>query len=154
MTKTYEIVELPNGDVALQREGENDAQTLVTIRFSTELVRFLEGDKFSIAKVMMEAGLERVAEVANHYAAITSDGAKQVELGIDSTSEENEQQTSLSDAKESLGTSTEPEVTPQKGADQAQIKGLKRSNSLESDNDNSESGTDMNSLAMESHLVH
>ena len=69
MSTLYEIVELANGDIALQKEGEtpkkaNNGAPLVTMRFSTDLLRFLRGAKMDIAKVMIEAGLERVAHLA------------------------------------------------------------------------------------------
>ena len=68
MSTLYEIVELANGDIALQKEGEakknTDRAPLLTMRFSTDLLRFLRGAKMDIAKVMIEAGLERVAMLA------------------------------------------------------------------------------------------
>ncbi len=68
MSTLYEIVELANGDIALQKEGDSKKVTngapLVTMRFSTDLLRFLRGAKMDIAKVMIEAGLERVAHLA------------------------------------------------------------------------------------------
>lgn len=70
MAKLYEIIELPDGDIALQREGDTDGQPLVTMRFSMELLRFLRGEKLEIAKSMLEAGLEKVAEIAQ---AVESD---------------------------------------------------------------------------------
>lgn len=65
----YEVVELANGDVALQREGDDKGQPLVTMRFSTELLRFLRSGKLDIAKVMIEAGLEEVAKLAEDFTA-------------------------------------------------------------------------------------
>ena len=65
----YEVVELANGDVALQREGDDKGQPLVTMRFSTELLRFLRNGKLDIAKVMIEAGLEEVAKLAEDFTA-------------------------------------------------------------------------------------
>ena len=68
MSTLYEIVELANGDIALQKESGskkvNNGAPLVTMRFSTDLLRFLRGAKMDIAKVMIEAGLERVAHLA------------------------------------------------------------------------------------------
>ena len=68
MSTLYEIVELANGDIALQKEGDTkkaaNGAPLVTMRFSTDLLRFLRGAKMDIAKVMIEAGLERVAHLA------------------------------------------------------------------------------------------
>ena len=68
MSTLYEIVELANGDIALQKESDSkkrgNGAPLVTMRFSTDLLRFLRGAKMDIAKVMIEAGLERVAHLA------------------------------------------------------------------------------------------
>lgn len=68
MSTLYEIVELANGDIALQKEGDSKKATngapLVTMRFSTDLLRFLRDAKMDVAKVMIEAGLERVATLA------------------------------------------------------------------------------------------
>lgn len=73
MSTLYEIVELANGDIALQKEGDTKQAAskpgtkgapLVTMRFSTDLLRFLRGAKMDVAKVMIEAGLERVANLA------------------------------------------------------------------------------------------
>lgn len=67
MPVLYEVVELANGDIALQREGDDNGQPLVTMRFSTELLRFLRNGKLDIAKVMIEAGMEEVAKLAADF---------------------------------------------------------------------------------------
>ena len=59
MSTLYEIVELPNGDIALRRADE-DGEPLVSIRFSKESQYFLEDAKIEIAKAMIEAGLDTV----------------------------------------------------------------------------------------------
>jgi hypothetical protein len=61
----YEIIELPNGDVALQHADEN-SEPVVSIRFSAESLYFLKGAKFEIAKAMIEAGLEAAGEMAEY----------------------------------------------------------------------------------------
>lgn len=60
----YEIVELDEGDVALRRAGDLDSVPLVTIKFSEESQYFLENMRFEVAKSMIEAGLEAVAELS------------------------------------------------------------------------------------------
>ena len=70
MPVLYEVIELANGDVALQREGDNKGQPLVTMRFSTELLRFLRNGKLDVAKIMIEAGLEEVAKLAADFTEV------------------------------------------------------------------------------------
>lgn len=57
MSTLYEIIELPNGDIALQRADEK-GEPLVSIRFSKESLYFLNESRFDIARAMIEAGLE------------------------------------------------------------------------------------------------
>ncbi len=57
MSTLYEIVELANGEIALQR-ADDSGEPLVAIRFSKESLYFLNEAKFDIAKAMIEAGLE------------------------------------------------------------------------------------------------
>ncbi|MBU2885130.1 hypothetical protein KO507_05055 [Gilvimarinus agarilyticus] len=53
----FEIVELANGDVVLQRADE-EGEPLLSIRFSTESLTLMRDGKFDIAKAMIEAGME------------------------------------------------------------------------------------------------
>ena len=53
----FEIVVLPNGDVALQRANDKD-EPLIRIAFSIEVQDFLEEAKIDVAKVMIDAGIE------------------------------------------------------------------------------------------------
>jgi hypothetical protein len=53
----FEIVVLPNGDVALQRANDKD-EPLIRIAFSAEVQAFLEEAKIDVAKVMIDAGIE------------------------------------------------------------------------------------------------
>ncbi len=59
----YEIVELESGEVALRRADEADSAPLVTIKFSEESSYYLDQARFDIAKIMIEAGLDAVAEM-------------------------------------------------------------------------------------------
>ncbi len=66
MASLYEIVELPNGEIALQRaddSGERHGEPLVSIRFSEESLYFLNDAKFDVAKAMIEAGLEVASDI-------------------------------------------------------------------------------------------
>ncbi len=62
MSTLFEIIELPNGDIALQRADEN-GEPVVSIRFSKESEFFLDEAKLDVAKVMIEAGLELVGAI-------------------------------------------------------------------------------------------
>ena len=60
----YEIVELANGDVVLQRADE-EGEPLLCIRFSPETLSFMQEGKFDIAKAMIEAGMEAAGDLAD-----------------------------------------------------------------------------------------
>lgn len=57
-----EIIELPNGEVALKRV-DDDSSPLVKIRFSKESEVLLDSMKMHIARVMIEAGMDAYAEL-------------------------------------------------------------------------------------------
>lgn len=65
MTTLFEIIELPNGDVALRRADES-GEPLVSIRFSKESLYFLDNSKIDVAKAMIEAGLEAASELQDN----------------------------------------------------------------------------------------
>ena len=72
MPTLYEIVELPNGEIALQRAddaGEKQGEPLVSIRFSEESLYFLNDAKFDVAKAMIEAGLEIASDIEDEEVA-------------------------------------------------------------------------------------
>lgn len=75
MSSFYEIVELINGDVALQRVDSETNEPLVTIRFSQESLAFLGEEKFLVAKAMIEAGMEAAGEIADRQAEAQFDDA-------------------------------------------------------------------------------
>ncbi len=68
MSKLYEIVELVNGDFALQNDDIDSEESLVSMRFSAELKNVLQDAKIDLARVMVEAGLEFVAKLAEDRA--------------------------------------------------------------------------------------
>jgi hypothetical protein len=59
----YEILELSNGDVVLQRVDE-PGEPLVAIRFSAESLAYLGDARFEVAKAMIEAGMDAAQELA------------------------------------------------------------------------------------------
>jgi len=62
MTTLYEIVELPDGEIALRKADESD-EPLVSIRFSKDSIYFLDESRIEVAKAMIEAGLEAASEI-------------------------------------------------------------------------------------------
>ncbi len=68
MSSFYEIIELLNGDVALARADDESNEPLVTIRFSQESLAFLGEEKFTVAKAMIEAGMEAAGDIADQQA--------------------------------------------------------------------------------------
>jgi len=62
-TSLLEIVDLGDGEVVLQRV-EGDAEPLVSIQFSDEANAYLMGNNLEIAKVMIQAGIEAAAQLA------------------------------------------------------------------------------------------
>lgn len=73
----YEIVELENGDVALRQSERTEGSALVEIRFSEESRYFLGKAKFDVAKTMIEAGLDLVAEL--------SEQDSEIEMAVDAS---------------------------------------------------------------------
>lgn len=61
MSTLYEIIETAEGEVVLKRAGE-DESPLVSISFSEEALYFLNDSKISVAKAMIEAGLDAASE--------------------------------------------------------------------------------------------
>lgn len=55
----YEIVELPDGEFALQRSGE-DGEPLVRIEFSEEARVYLQDSGLDVARAMIDAGIEAI----------------------------------------------------------------------------------------------
>lgn len=55
----YEIVELPDGEFALQRPGE-DGEPLVRIEFSEEARVYLRDSGLDVARAMIDAGIEAI----------------------------------------------------------------------------------------------
>ena len=53
----FEIVVLPNGDIALKRGNDAD-EPLIRISFSKEVEGFSDESKIDLAKVMIEAGID------------------------------------------------------------------------------------------------
>lgn len=66
MSSLLEIVELYNGDIVLQRADSadgDDAEALMTIRFSDESKGYLPENRLEIAKAMIHAGIESASHM-------------------------------------------------------------------------------------------
>lgn len=61
----YEILEMPNGDVVLQR-SDDAGEPLVCIHFSAESLAYLGAAKFEVAKAMIEAGMDAASELGEY----------------------------------------------------------------------------------------
>lgn len=60
----FEIVQMSNGDYALQRV-DDDSAPLVKISFSDEAREMMEDGDMSVAKAMIAAGIEAVGNVTH-----------------------------------------------------------------------------------------
>ncbi len=69
----YEILELPNGDVVLQRVDDPAGEPLVSIRFSAESLAYLGEARFDVAKAMIEAGMDAAQELADQQEGFDPD---------------------------------------------------------------------------------
>ena len=58
-----EIVELPNGDIVLQRP-DDDGEPLVVIKFSEESRVYLMDGALEVARAMIQAGIQTAAQMA------------------------------------------------------------------------------------------
>ena len=64
MSTLYEIVILANGDFALQRADEQD-EPLIRIRFSDEARHILQSADLDVARAMIDAGIDMVAQLGD-----------------------------------------------------------------------------------------
>jgi hypothetical protein len=58
-----EIVDLGDGEIVLQR-ADDDSEPLVSIRFSDEARIYLMDNGLEVAKVMIQAGIQAAAAIA------------------------------------------------------------------------------------------
>ena len=62
-TSFLEIVELPDGRIALRRG--DDEQTLVTLELSEDAKAFLQGQHIEVAKAMFNVGMQVAGSLAD-----------------------------------------------------------------------------------------
>ena len=82
-TSLLEIVDLGDGEVVLQR-ADDDSEPLVSIQFSEEASAYLMENNLEVAKVMIQAGIEAAAKMAE---------MSSVEMESSESSEKAEQRT-------------------------------------------------------------
>lgn len=75
MSDVWEIIELEDGKIALQK-GESEDSPLVTIEFSSEAKDQLSDQHVEIAKVMFSAGMQMASDLA--VAAVEEDQAESI----------------------------------------------------------------------------
>ena len=63
MLAFLELVELSNGDIALRRSDDKEAEPMVVIRFSEESRGYLGESATEVARVMMQAGVEAASSL-------------------------------------------------------------------------------------------
>ncbi|MDO9623587.1 hypothetical protein [Pseudomonas sp.] len=61
-TSYLEIVELPDGRIALRRA--EDEETLVVLDFSADAKEFLQGQHIEVAKAMLSVGVQMAGKLA------------------------------------------------------------------------------------------
>lgn len=61
MFSYLELVELPNGDIVLQR-SDDDGEPLVVISFSEESRQFMAVPPLEVARAMIQAGIQVAAD--------------------------------------------------------------------------------------------
>jgi hypothetical protein len=71
-----EIVELANGDIALQR-SEEEGEPLVVIQFSEESRVYLMDATLEVARAMIQAGIQTAAKLAEQVELEMEDGEEQ-----------------------------------------------------------------------------
>ena len=59
-TPAFELIILDNGDIGLQRAGVNE--TLVQVRFSEKIKKYLGEQHIEVAKQMIDSGIQAVID--------------------------------------------------------------------------------------------
>jgi hypothetical protein len=59
-TPAFELIILDNGDIGLQRAGVNE--TLVQVRFSSKIKKYLGEQHIEVAKQMIDSGIQAVID--------------------------------------------------------------------------------------------
>ncbi len=89
-----EIIEMPNGDIVLQRaedDREIGGEPLVTIQFSEESKDYLMDNALEVARAMIQSGIQTAAQMAED-GQIEISGGFDTETGADGDAEMAEEQ--------------------------------------------------------------
>jgi hypothetical protein len=73
-----EIVEMPNGDIALQR-SDDDGEPMVVIQFSEESRIYLLDNTLEVARAMIQAGIQAAAELSEGVEGELEEVAEEVQ---------------------------------------------------------------------------
>ena len=65
-SSVLEIVELPSGEIVLQRADE-EGEPLVNINFSEESKAMMPNVRLEIARAMIQAGMQAFADLSQQY---------------------------------------------------------------------------------------
>ncbi len=77
-TSYLEIIQLPTGEIVLQKANSlEDDEPLVNIRFSEKSKAYLGDAGLDIAKIMIQAGIQAVAEFADQKSVDNTDTSVQ-----------------------------------------------------------------------------
>lgn len=74
-TSLLEIVDLGEGEIVLQR-ADDDSEPLVRICFSDESRLYLMDNGLEVAKVMIQAGMQAAANLAEQDNMLQDDGGR------------------------------------------------------------------------------
>jgi hypothetical protein len=72
----YEILELPDGDIVLQRV-DGDDEPLVRIRFSDQARAYMQEGNLEVARAMVEAGIRALSKISENRENDEGDAAEQ-----------------------------------------------------------------------------
>ena len=64
-----ELVQLPDGQIALRRSDDEGGEPLVVIQFSEESQVYLMDSTLEVARAMVQAGIQAAAQVAERREA-------------------------------------------------------------------------------------
>ena len=95
MLSFLELVELPDGDIVLKPSDDENAEPLVTIRFSGESKGYMGGACLDIARAMVQAGIDATETLMEpgSEAEEADDLESELALVDDSFSEESDTKT-------------------------------------------------------------
>ncbi len=67
-SEVLEIVKLEDGQVALRRVDDQEAEPVLTVRFSDEMVASLKDQHLGVAQAMLAAGVQLIVDAKQRLA--------------------------------------------------------------------------------------